>query len=485
MSSNHHPRRGLEEGTGKNQDFRVERDFLGEVEVPNEAYYGVQTLRAVNNFPISGLRLPREFIRAQGIIKFAAARANVQLGLLDGKIGEAIAQASREVIEGKLDSNFVVDVYQAGAGTSQNMNANEVIANRALEIMGFQKGDYKIIHPNDHVNMAQSTKDTIHVAIHVSALESIKKQLLPSLEVLRESLRKKSEEFRDIVKIGRTHLQDAVPITLGQEFSGYESMITHDIARIKRSSSDLEELNLGGTAVGTGLNAHPRFSELAIRYVNEITGINFRRAENMFESTQNLDACAEVSSSLRTLAVSLTKIANDLRLLSSGPAAGLAEIVLPSVQPGSSIMPGKVNPSIAEMVNMVAYQIMGNDLAVCAACQAGQLELNVMMPVVAWNLLQSIKIATNASRVFAERCIDGIKANADICLRYAEMSSALATALSPKIGYEKAAEIAKLAVVTKRSIREIAKEKLDMPEEELDKLLDVRKLTSNKEWQET
>src|SRR5579883_2623980 len=462
MSSNHHPRRGLEEGTGKNQDFRVERDFLGEVEVPNEAYYGVQTLRAVNNFPISGLRLPREFIRAQGIIKFAAARANVQLGLLDGKIGEAIAQASREVIEGKLDSNFVVDVYQAGAGTSQNMNANEVIANRALEIMGFQKGDYKIIHPNDHVNMAQSTNDTIHVAIHVSALESIKKQLLPSLEVLRESLRKKSEEFRDIVKIGRTHLQDAVPITLGQEFSGYESMITHDIARIKRSSSDLEEFNLGGTAVGTGLNAHPRFSELAIRYVNEITGINFRRAENMFESTQNLDACAEVSSSLRTLAVSLTKIANDLRLLSSGPAAGLAEIV-----------------------NMVAYQIMGNDLAVCAACQAGQLELNVMMPVVAWNLLQSIKIATNASRVFAERCIDGIKANADICLRYAEMSSALATALSPKIGYEKAAEIAKLAVVTKRSIREIAKEKLDMPEEELDKLLDVRKLTSNKEWQET
>src|SRR5579875_261817 len=462
MSSNHHPRRGLEEGTGKNQDFRVERDFLGEVEVPNEAYYGVQTLRAVNNFPISGLRLPREFIRAQGIIKFAAARANVQLGLLDGKIGEAIAQASREVIEGKLDSNFVVDVYQAGAGTSQNMNANEVIANRALEIMGFQKGDYKIIHPNDHVNMAQSTNDTIHVAIHVSALESIKKQLLPSLEVLRESLRKKSEEFRDIVKIGRTHLQDAVPITLGQEFSGYESMITHDIARIKRSSSDLEELNLGGTAVGTGLNAHPRFSELAIRYVNEITGINFRRAENMFESTQNLDACAEVSSSLRTLAVSLTKIANDLRLLSSGPAAGLAEIV-----------------------HMVAYQIMGNDLAVCAACQAGQLELNVMMPVVAWNLLQSIKIATNASRVFAERCIDGIKANADICLRYAEMSSALATALSPKIGYEKAAEIANLAVVTKRSIREIAKEKLDMPEEELDKLLDVRKLTSNKEWQET
>ena len=459
--------------------FRIEKDFLGEVKVPADAYYGVQTFRAVENFPISGLRLPREFIRAQGIIKYSAAEANMEVGRLDKKIGEAIAKAAKEVIEGKFDSSFVVDVFQAGAGTSQNMNANEVIANRAIEILGGARGNYKLVHPNDHVNMAQSTNDTIHVAIHISALESILKDLIPALKILHSSLKKKSEEFEDIVKIGRTHLQDAVPITLGQEFGGYASMIEHGIGRIEKSSENLKELNFGGTAVGTGLNAHPRFTELAIREVSSLTQIQFGRASDMFEATQNLDAAVEAASSLKVLAVSFTKIANDLRLLSSGPSAGLGEIILPSVQPGSSIMPGKVNPSIVEMFNMAAMQIIGNDLCVTLAGQAGQLELNVMMPVTAWDLLSSIKIAANASRVFAKRCIDGITANMDVCRKYAEMSSQLSTALSPKIGYEKAAEIAKKSVATKRSIREIAKEMTSLTDKELDELLDIKKMTSN------
>ncbi|MGI0083987.1 MAG: lyase family protein, partial [Nitrososphaerales archaeon] len=321
------------------------------MQVPANAYYGVQTLRALRNFPISGLRLPREFIRAQGIIKLAAAKANVKAGLLDRKIGAAIVQAAAEVIEGKLDSSFILDVFQAGAGTSQNMNANEVIANRAIEILGGRLGDYELVHPNDHVNMAQSTNDTFHVAIHIAALESITNNLLPALNALKQSLDKKAEEFKDVVKIGRTHLQDAIPITLGQEFSGYASAVEHRIRLIKNAISSLRELNFGGTAVGTGLNAHPRFTEHAIEEVNLHTKIEFRKADNMFEATQNLDAIVETSGTLKVLAVTFTKIANDLRLMSSGPAAGLGEINLPSVQPGSSIMPGKVNPSMAEMFN--------------------------------------------------------------------------------------------------------------------------------------
>ena len=460
-------------------EFRVEKDFLGEVKVPSSAYYGVQTYRAVENFPISGLKLPREFIRAQGIIKYSAAKANMSVGRLDKRIGEAIVQAAKEVIEGKFDSSFVVDVFQAGAGTSQNMNANEVIANRALEILGEPRGTYKVVHPNDHVNMAQSTNDTIHVAIHIAALESAVNELLPALKVLATSLRKKSDQFQDYVKIGRTHLQDAVPITLGQEFGGYATMIDHGIKRVERASDGLRELNFGGTAVGTGLNAHPRFSELAIGEVSSITKIPFKRADDMFESTQNLDAIVEMSASLKVLAVSFTKIANDLRLLSSGPAAGLGEITLQSVQPGSSIMPGKVNPSIAEMFNMVAMQMMGNDITIMVAGQAGQLELNVMMPVAAWNLLSSIKIAANSARVFAGKCIDGITVNKEVCLRYAELSSALATALSPRIGYEKAAEIAKKSVATKRSIKELAKEMTNLTDSDLEKLLDLKGMTTN------
>ena len=460
-------------------EYRVEKDFLGEVKVPRVAYYGVQTLRAVHNFPISGLRLPREFIRAQGIIKLAAAKANMAVGALDQKIGNAIVQAAEEVISGKLDSSFIVDVFQAGAGTSQNMNANEVIANRAIEILGGSLGDYKTVHPNDHVNMAQSTNDTIHVAIHIAALESINRDLVPSIKTLLDSLRRKSSEFEDVVKIGRTHLQDAVPVTLGQEFSGYASMIEHGLHRIQRAAEGLQELNFGGTAVGTGLNAHSKFSQLAIAEVNRLTGLDFRRSDNMFETTQSLDACVDFSGAVKTLAVSFTKIANDLRLLSSGPAAGLGEIVLPSVQPGSSIMPGKVNPSIAEMFNMVAFQIIGNDLVITQAGQAGQLELNVMMPVAAWNLLNSIQIASNGSRVFAKSCVDGIQANEDVCRKYAEMSSALSTALSPKIGYERSAEITKKAVRTKRSIREVAEEVSGLSKAELDELLDLKRMTSN------
>jgi aspartate ammonia-lyase len=458
---------------------RIEKDFIGTVEVPADAYYGVQTLRAVHNFPISGLRLPREFIRAQGIIKLSAAKANMQVGALDKTIGEAIVKAATEVIEGNFDSSFVVDVFQAGAGTSQNMNANEVIANRAIELLGGNKGEYKRVHPNDHVNMAQSTNDTIHVATHIAALESIVRDLLPALAGLKKALDAKSSEFSDVVKIGRTHLQDAVPITLGQEFSGYASMIEHGIRRVNKAAEDLKEINFGGTAVGTGLNADKRFTELAIGEVNRLTNLDFRRPDNMFEATQNLDAIAGMSSALKVLAISFTKIANDLRLLSSGPSAGLGEIILPSVQPGSSIMPGKVNPSIAEMFNMIAYQMVGNDLTVTMAAQAGQLELNVMMPVAAWNLLQTIKIAANGSRVFEELCISGITANRDVCKKYAEMSSALATALSPKIGYEKAAEIAKKSVATKRSIKEIAREETNLSEDELEELLDVRRMTSN------
>ncbi len=458
-------------------DYRIERDFLGEVKVPREAYWGVQTQKAVQNFPISGLRLQRRFIRAQAIIKLAAAKANMQVGQLEKKLGEGIVRASEEVLEGKFDEHFVVDVYQAGAGTSQNMNANEVIANRANEILGEDLGTYKPVHPNDHVNMAQSTNDTIHVAIHVAALEAIREELLPSLRELAGALHKKSKEFDDIVKIGRTHLQDAVPIRLGQEFGGYRSMINHAISRVENASLSLEELVIGGTAVGTGLNAHPRYPDLTIREINRITGLKFHRPDDMFEAMQNTDACVEVSGALKTLAVSLVKIANDLRLLSSGPRAGLAEITLPAVQPGSSIMPGKVNPVMAEMLNMVAFQVFGNDTTITYASQAGQLELNVMMPVIGFNLIQSIEIAARGAGAFTERCVRGIEADKEKCMSYVEWSTAMATAFSPDIGYEKAAGIAKKAYAEGKTVRDIALEEGVLTEAELDKLLDADRMT--------
>lgn len=452
--------------------YRIERDSLGEVKVPADAYYGAQTQRAKDNFPISNVRLPPVFIRAQGIVKKAAALANMKLGALNRERGEAIVKAAEEVIEGKFNGEFVVDVYQMGAGTSQNMNANEVIANRAIELLGGKKGDYSIVHPNDHVNMAQSTNDTIHVATNIAALLSVEEDLLPALEGLYEALKEKERTFEKVVKIGRTHLQDAVPITLGQEFGGYAAALKKAIERVKRARKALKELNFGGTAVGTKLNAPPGFSERAVSEVKAITGRDFKPAENFFEMGQNTLEALELSSELRYLAVVLGKIANDIRLLSSGPRAGLGEIILPAVQPGSSIMPGKVNPSMAEMLNMVCHQVIGNDSAVVSAVQGAQLELNVNMPVIAYNLLNSIKIMSNAVKAFTERCVKGIKANAERCRELAEESTALVTALSPRIGYEEAAGIAREAYAKGKKIKELVVEKGILSREEADKLLD-------------
>ncbi len=450
---------------------------MGEMKVPAEAYYGAQTARASENFPISGLRFHREFIAALGIIKQASARANAKLGLLDQKVSDAIQKAAQDVIDGKLDDQFVVDVFQTGSGTSTNMNANEVIANRAIEIMGGQRGDRKLIHPNDHVNMSQSTNDVFPTAIHVAAVEAIERRLLPSLEVLSGALAKKSEEFADVVKSGRTHLQDAVPVTLGQEFSGYASMIDHSVARIRVAVDHLSELPLGGTAVGTGLNAHPKFASVAIDEINRITGLAFSQADNVFEAMQGKDAAVFASGVLRTLAVSLIKIANDLRLLTSGPRTGFAEIELPATQPGSSIMPGKVNPVILEAVNMVAAQVIGNDATITVSGQAGQLELNIMMPIIAYDLLQSIIILANASRVLAEKCINGIVADRKRCNEYAERSLALVTAIAPIVGYDAAARIFKRALDDDISIREaILREKVISPEK-LDRIMNLRELT--------
>src|SRR3989449_11163066 len=377
------------------EEYRVESDTMGEVKVPNSAYYGAQTQRAVENFPISGIRLPKEFIRAMALVKLAAARANIQLGLLEPKKGEAILSAAKEVMEGSLYDQFVVDVFQTGSGTSTNMNANEVIANRAIELLGGKRGDKKLVHPNDHVNMCQSTNDVFPSAIHVSSAEEIVRKLLPSLRVLAEALERKTREFEDVIKAGRTHLQDAVPIALGQEFSGYASMIRHGIKRAEQARDILMELPLGGTAVGTGLNAHPKYAELAIAEINRLSGLMFRTAENTFEAMQSKDACVEASGDLKTIATSLMKISNDLRLLNSGPRTALGEIDLPAMEPGSSIMPGKVNPVIPEALNLVAAQVYGNDAAIGICGMLGQLELNVMMPVIAYDLLQSIEILAN------------------------------------------------------------------------------------------
>jgi fumarate hydratase class II len=450
---------------------------MGEVRVPSDAYYGAQTQRAYDNFPISGLRFHREFIRAIAVIKQSAARANKKLGLLDSKVADAVDKASQEVAEGKFDSQFVVDIFQTGSGTSTNMNANEIIANRAIELLGGQRGDRKLVHPNDHVNMGQSTNDVFPAAIHVAAAESIQRQLLPSLESLQKTLGGKAEEFSEIVKAGRTHLQDAVPVTLGQEFSAYASMVNHSVQRIRMALEHLLELPLGGTAVGTGLNAHPKFASLAIQEINQITGMNFRQASNLFEAMQGKDAAVFASGSLRTLAVSLMKIANDLRLMTSGPRTALNEIELPATQPGSSIMPGKVNPVIPEAITMVAAQVMGNDVAIMLAGQSGQLELNIMMPVIAYDLLQSILILSNGCKVMAEKCIAGITANERTCTKYGERSLALVTAIAPIVGYDAAARIFKRALQEDISIREAILREKAVPPEKLDEILNLRELT--------
>ena len=456
--------------------YRIERDSMGEVKVPKNAYYGAQTQRAVENFPISGIGFPPKFIRALAIIKHAAASVNEDLGLLDPKIADVIRRAAGEVMEGKLDKEFVVDIFQTGSGTSTNMNVNEVIANRALELLGKQRGD-KEVHPNDHVNMSQSSNDVIPTAIHISALEAIQKELLPALKELHKALRKKAREFDRIVKIGRTHLADATPIRLGQEFGGYARQIELSTKRIRAASSGLEELALGGTAVGTGINAHPKFPSRALKKISEMTGLNFREARNHFEAQAAKDAVVGVSGSLKTLAVSLTKIANDLRWLSSGPRCGIGEIGLPDTQPGSSIMPGKVNPVMCESVLQVAAHVIGCDATITICGQAGNFELNVMMPIMMLRLLEAITFSANVVKAFTEKCVAGIEANRERCEEMIEKSLAMVTALAPVIGYDAAARIAKESFATGKTVREVAKAHKLLPEDKLNKILDPWRMT--------
>ena len=433
---------------------RLERDSLGTKRVPSSAYYGIQTLRAVENFPISGLRLPAEMVRAYALIKQAAAQANASLGHLKRREAAAIRRACEEILRGRFHDQFVVDVYQAGAGTSFNMNANEVIANRANELLGARRGSYRPLQPNDHVNMAQSTNDTFPTAMRLACLMALP-PLEGAMEQLEESLRRKARRFDRIVKAGRTHLQDAVPVRLGREFGAYALALRTSREHVQQTARALGELNLGATAVGTGMNASSRYRALAIRALCSRTRLPLRAARDLMERTQSLGDFSRLSGSLRAYALELIRIANDLRLMNSGPNTGFGEIDLPAVQPGSSIMPGKVNPSMPEMVDMVGFQVLGHDATVAYATQAGQLELNVMMPVVAYNTLQSMHLLANASRVFAARCVDGIVAHADRCEALAHRSLALITALAPQIGYLNAAKIAKESLNSGRSIREL------------------------------
>jgi fumarate hydratase, class II len=455
---------------------RIERDTMGELAVPANAYYGVQTARAIENFPISSLRMPRAVIRAMGLVKRAAASVNHSLGLLAQQPAEAITQAATEVVEGRLDGEFPVDVFQTGSGTSTNMNANEVISNRATELLGGARGS-KLVHPNDHVNLGQSSNDVIPTAIHIAASEMIERQLIPALTRLHRALTQKAREFDRIVKIGRTHLQDATPVRLGQEFGGYARQIELGIARMRRAQEALGEVALGGTAVGTGLNCHPDFSAKVLALISQETGCQFREAANHFEAQSTQDSLVEASGEVRTLAVSLMKIANDVRWLGSGPRCGLGEIHLPETQPGSSIMPGKVNPVIAESVTMVCAQVMGNDVTVTIGGQAGNFELIVMLPVMAYNLLQSIELLASASDNFAAKCIEGITANKERCQSLIEESLAMCTALAPEIGYEAAAKLAKEAYRSGKTVRQVAKDHNVLPEKRLEELLDPWRMT--------
>ncbi len=449
---------------------------MGPMQVPADAWYGAQTARAVENFPISNLRFPRRFIRALGLIKKNAAATNAALGLLPQPIADAIQKAAQEVIDGKLDEQFVIDVFQTGSGTSTNMNANEVIANRASEILGGKRGD-KSVHPNDHVNRGQSSNDVIPTAIHLAALEGIVRDLIPSLGELHSALQAKAREFADVLKIGRTHLQDATPMRLGQEFSGYASQVEHGLQRLQRVQDSLGELALGGTAVGTGLNTHAEFARRTIDGLARETGLKLREAANHFEAQGAIDACVETSGALKTVAVSLIKIANDIRWLGSGPRCGLGELKLPATQPGSSIMPGKVNPVMCEMVIQVGAQVIGNDAVITFGATYGAFELNTMLPVVAYNLLQAIELLAKASRVFAQRCVAGLAADVQKCEGNIEQSLAMATALAPAIGYDQAARIAKIAYETGRMVREVALELSGLDKAKLDELLNPRRQT--------
>jgi fumarate hydratase class II len=457
-------------------DFRMEQDSMGEVRVPKPAYYGAQTQRAVENFPISGIRFSRPFIQALGLIKSAAAATNRELGEIEPRLAGAIERSAEEVCEGRLDGEFVVDIFQTGSGTSTHMNANEVIANRAAELLGGKAGS-KLVHPNDHVNRNQSSNDVIPTALHIAASEAIAGHLVPALESLHAALARKAREFDGVVKIGRTHLQDATPVRLGQEFGGYATQLERGIARAERAAAGLCELALGGTAVGTGLNAPPEFARKTIARIAERTGRPYTEAPNHFEAQAARDSAVQASGELKTIACSLMKVANDIRLLASGPRCGIGEIDLPAIQPGSSMMPGKVNPVICEAVTMVAAQVVGNDAAIAVGGLGGHLELNAFIPVIAHNLLQSIELLGNASQVFVDRCIDGLTANEERCRSLIEESLAMCTALAPIIGYDAAAAIAKEATETGRTVREVAQAKRILPPDELERALDPRRQT--------
>src|SRR6267143_4881507 len=456
---------------------RMEKDSMGEMSLPESALYGASTQRAVLNFPVSGYRFSRPFIRALGLIKWAAAQANHDLGLLDAERAALIVQAAEEVVEGKLDDHFPLDIFQTGSGTSTNTNANEVIANRCAQLAGKPIGSREPVHPNDHVNMGQSSNDVIPSAIHVSAAEQLRDCLLPALEKLRSALSAKAKEFHHIIKIGRTHLMDATPVRLGQEFGGYAQQVEYGKARAEKAIEVLRELALGGTAVGTGLNRHPDFPAKVMRHLHQRTGIEFFEARNHFEGQGGKDAVVEASGQLKTIATSLFKIANDIRWLGSGPRCGIGEIQLPATQPGSSIMPGKVNPVMCESLMMVCAQAIGNDAAITWAGANGNFELNVMMPVMAHDLLESIRLLANAAAVFCDKCVSGIAANKKRCAELVELSMAMVTSLAPKIGYDRAAEIAKESAKTGKTVREICLEKKVLPPEELARALDPVAMT--------
>jgi fumarate hydratase class II len=456
---------------------RTEADSMGEMRVPAWAYWGAQTQRAVENFPISGYRLGRRFIRAMGLIKRAAAEVNHDLGKLSPKLTVWVAQAAQEVADGRHDRHFVVDVFQTGSGTSTNMNANEVISNRAIEIAGGTIGSRDPVHPNDHVNMGQSSNDVVPTAIHVSAAEAIRADLVPALKRLADALEAKAKAFDGIIKIGRTHLQDATPIRLGQEFSGYAAQARNAAARATKAVAALRELPIGGTAVGTGINTHPEFGRRVAAKLSEWTGIEFAEAANHFEAQASKDAVCEASGQLKAIAAGLTKIANDIRWLGSGPRCGIGELQIPATQPGSSIMPGKVNPVMSEMLVQVCTQVLAGDVAVTLGARDGNFELNVMMPIIAHNLLESIRLLSTAARVFADRCVAGIDVNVDRCNELIEQSLAMCTSLAPKIGYDRAAAIAKEAYATGQTVRQVAEAKGVLSKAEIDAVLDPRAMT--------
>jgi fumarate hydratase, class II len=456
----------------KSVESRIEKDSMGEMAVPKDALHGASTQRAVLNFPVSGYRFSRPFIRALGLIKWGAAQANHDLGLLDAHRSSLIVQAAEEVAEGKLDAHFPLDIFQTGSGTSTNTNANEVIANRCAQLAGKAIGSRDLVHPNDHVNMGQSSNDVIPSAIHVSAAEQLKECLLPALEKLSAALSDKARKFDHVIKIGRTHLMDATPVRLGQEFGGYAQQVAYARARAEKAIEVLRELALGGTAVGTGLNRHPDFPAKVMRHLHQRTGIEFFEARDHFEAQGAKDAVVEASGQLKTIATSLFKIANDIRWLGSGPRCGIGEIQLPATQPGSSIMPGKVNPVLCESMMMVCAQVFGNDTAITWAGANGNFELNVMMPVMAHNILESIRLLGNVADAFTEKCVLGIEANEERCRELVELSMAMVTSLAPRIGYDRAAEIAKESARTGKTVRELCREKRILPESELNAALD-------------